>query len=61
MNTCVDTGECHCECHKPGRHAAHIMPCCTKCQYCGRRIRREMRLYHEKHCLSNPKNKREDD
>lgn len=46
---------CKCECHtKPG--IKHVIPCCIKCEYCGKHIRFYYK-HHTLHCPSNPKNK----
>ncbi len=38
-------------CHKPGRRFVfHLMPCCKKCEHCGRQIKKERHSDHEERC-----------
>lgn len=31
--------ECHCPCHEPERRIMHCIPCCQRCELCGKRIK----------------------
>ena len=50
---CVRDHEiCDCKCHDPvkGRYVSHVLPCCDRCHYCNKNIRRPYREKHEKEC-----------
>ncbi|MBI5732481.1 hypothetical protein HY967_00790 [Candidatus Jorgensenbacteria bacterium] len=55
----IDLEECHCDCHK-GMSIQHIMPCCEKCRYCGKRIAGRA-SFHEEHCPARRDPEDEDD
>jgi hypothetical protein len=48
-----DVEECHCDCHKPGFEIHHMIPCCRKCRWCGKRIVGTAK-FHEQSCAMNP-------
>lgn len=47
---------CDCDCHRPGFDIKHVIPCCSICSFCKKRIKGGAES-HELMCSDNPKNK----
>lgn len=50
-NDSIDFDQCNCSCHNDSS-IEHCLPCCIKCDICGKDIKKSLYNLHVKNCKS---------